>query len=291
MFTIELDIFSGRPNPVWTLTDKQEQELVERLAATPSLLRPLNTSVARLGYRGYIVSALSEESVTDKRSKKVSLPSQFRIGGAEDADADAALWLLDTSDQRDSEVDADLHDTTRQSILEPQEAPARDDTLEKEEFDTSHTKGLFMRCSSNLLTSSTNFSFWNSWPYIAQNNCYNFASNYRSNTFARPGRAAGRPARQPFDCYSVRRALNADGWSERCVLGWNITSCLVIWPGYDFHFYRLCANGIWCHKAGSTPARNYDNSGRLIFNPVTCNRGFYTVFCGYQYANQYISVR
>jgi hypothetical protein len=39
----------------------------------------------------------------------------------------------------------------------------------------------------------------------------------------------------------------------------------------------------WSHKPGGTAARNTDNSGRVITNPETCNRGPYTQFCGYFY--------
>lgn len=38
---IELDIFSGRPNPSWILSPKEERELVERVKADPSLMLPV----------------------------------------------------------------------------------------------------------------------------------------------------------------------------------------------------------------------------------------------------------
>ena len=63
----------------------------------------------------------------------------------------------------------------------------------------------------------------------------------------------------------------------------NLTICLVIWPNTDFHFFRLCSGGLWCHKPGQTPAKNTDNSGNLITNPQTANRGPYTTFCEYFY--------
>ena len=53
MLTVELDIFSGRPNPLWTLTDKQEEEMLERLSAHRELIHPAHDAVPRLGYRGY----------------------------------------------------------------------------------------------------------------------------------------------------------------------------------------------------------------------------------------------
>lgn len=53
---------------------------------------------------------------------------------------------------------------------------------------------------------------------------------------------------------------------------------LVIWPGNDYHFFRLDENGLFSHKPGRTDARNIDNSGQLISDPRTADRGPYTVF-------------
>ncbi len=50
---VELDVFSGRPNPTWPLTAEEQQELiaqVDRLASVTPGHAP-----AALGYRGFIV--------------------------------------------------------------------------------------------------------------------------------------------------------------------------------------------------------------------------------------------
>jgi hypothetical protein len=54
---------------------------------------------------------------------------------------------------------------------------------------------------------------------------------------------------------------------------------LVIVPGWDFHWYRNGRNGYWTHKPGGTPVTNVDNSGVLIRDPRTANRGPYSDFC------------
>ena len=54
---------------------------------------------------------------------------------------------------------------------------------------------------------------------------------------------------------------------------------LVMAPGYDYHWYRKGRNGYWTHKPGGTPATNIDNSGNLIPDPRTADRGVYTQFC------------
>ncbi len=54
---------------------------------------------------------------------------------------------------------------------------------------------------------------------------------------------------------------------------------LVIAPNWDFHWYRKGPNGYWSHKPGGTQATNLDNSGNLIPDPRTADRGPYTQFC------------
>lgn len=50
---VMLDIFSGRPNPRWTLSDEQVNDLQARLRALPEA-RPVVPP--GLGYRGFIVT-------------------------------------------------------------------------------------------------------------------------------------------------------------------------------------------------------------------------------------------
>jgi hypothetical protein len=54
---------------------------------------------------------------------------------------------------------------------------------------------------------------------------------------------------------------------------------LVVGPNWDFHWYRKGRNGYWTHKPGGTQATQVDNSGNLIPDPRTADRGGYTDFC------------
>jgi hypothetical protein len=56
---------------------------------------------------------------------------------------------------------------------------------------------------------------------------------------------------------------------------------MVTWPRWDFHWYRLGNDGFWSHKPGSSPVTNLDNSGRVITDPRTADRGRYTDFCSF----------
>lgn len=131
-------------------------------------------------------------------------------------------------------------------------------------------------------------SVWNDGgTYQYNNNCYNYATNRRTNTFAQPGRAAGAQA-STMSCSAVKAAAIADGlqpvsapdgsWMD---INFKGVAALVVAPGYDYHWYRRDENGQWTHKPGQTPATNRDNSGNIITDPETANRGIYTDFCGY----------
>ena len=51
--TVELDVYSGRPNPTWTLTAQEVAELTLRLQKLATL--PTVPSVGNLGYRGFLL--------------------------------------------------------------------------------------------------------------------------------------------------------------------------------------------------------------------------------------------
>ncbi len=53
---VELDVYSGRPNPRWELTDQQAAELLKRLEAAQPVPGD-STSFDGLGYRGFVVKA------------------------------------------------------------------------------------------------------------------------------------------------------------------------------------------------------------------------------------------
>ena len=58
--TVELDAFSGLPNPTWTLTAAQHAELERRLRDLPSA-RDARLPEGGLGYRGFRLTAAGED--------------------------------------------------------------------------------------------------------------------------------------------------------------------------------------------------------------------------------------
>src|SRR5439155_21692689 len=57
--------------------------------------------------------------------------------------------------------------------------------------------------------------FWNRPAVQAHNNCYNYAMNYRSDTFAQPGRISGHMY-TALTCANVGTAANWDGCKTTC---------------------------------------------------------------------------
>jgi len=132
-------------------------------------------------------------------------------------------------------------------------------------------------------------AFWNDNGFVqGHNNCYNYANNKRTDTFAQPGRRAGAIYPQPIACGGVYQAALADGLTPLPASGkcsCKDTVALVVDPGVDYHWYRRDQNAMWTHKPGGTQATNLDNSNNPISNPETANRCgawlCYTDFCGY----------
>ncbi len=141
-------------------------------------------------------------------------------------------------------------------------------------------------------------AFWNDGCTIQHlNNCYNYANNKRTDTYAQPGRAGG-SMYITINCLNVVKAALADGLEPTTASAippqGKTKIALVVASNLDYHWYRQDNNGNWSHKPGGTKVTNLDNSKKVITNPETANRGYYTLFCGYfltcAYTNQGIGL-
>lgn len=93
---IELDIFSGMPNPTWSLTDSEEESFMKRLAA---LERTSSGKLSgNLGYRGFIVQCTRGENVRFIRVQKgtVQISEKATEFYASDKNRELERWLLST---------------------------------------------------------------------------------------------------------------------------------------------------------------------------------------------------
>ena len=69
---VEIDLFSGRPNPAWELTKTEVSELMARLATLPTGSPVVIPEV--LGYRGLHIGSLP-----DRQDKNKPLPANMII--------------------------------------------------------------------------------------------------------------------------------------------------------------------------------------------------------------------
>jgi hypothetical protein len=307
---VDLDVYSGKVNPTWELAEDKVKEFFEIKGWKDLILPEENEHQLRLGYRGFILSVISNK--TEKRDSTLSenfaeqrdivLPNTFRIYSSKKQEPgikhsldleeiqDKERWLLDTSKEsimRGMEDDmkvssGGLSNELMQYVEKSISQKMPEDSQSQEHMDSSEQKSP----SEDQIAQTYSPQFWNNPAWVKLNNCYNYASNRRTNTFAQPGKAHGCTFR--FDCPSVRDAAFCDGVKANNI-GQNYLVALVIWPGQDYHWYTAHANqGFWGHKPGQTTVRNWDDSGRILswkdnLTPYNCNRGPYTQFCGFYY--------
>lgn len=275
---ITIDIFSGRPNPVIELKGRAAAEVLERMAPGRKLgPRQAKRPQSTLGYRGLVVEQVG--------TRARQLPRAFRIAGGVAWDGDRAFEPADAEVEefvcgsagpiRGLRGPRGLPQFVRKELRRYREVVGAKFPWERYPWPIRPI------CPCAPLYEP---SWWNDGgPRQWNNNCYNYACNYRSDTFAQPGLAAG-AMYTSLSCASVKPAavndalIDSPAADNKCPANGHLVA-LVIAPGWDFHWYRKGRNGRWSHKPGGTQVTNLDNSGAIITDPRTADRGPYTQFC------------
>jgi hypothetical protein len=282
--TVTLRVFSGLPNPTWQLTPQQDDELSQRLAAADAVTSTRPSGVlGGLGYRGFSISRAADhaqgpmtlhvhEGVIDRGFLQPNV-----------TDPVLETWLAGTGANA-------MHPDVQSYVA------SRIALKASEPF--THGLAAPAHCPQNHAHDAPPYQpgKWNIPTVQPYNNCYNYANDHITNTFAQPGRAHGKQATQ-MACGPVETGAIADGLKPVANFhaplaaghGWYVA--LVIWPNVDYHWYRQDNVGCWSHKPGSTAARNWDNANQPISDPKTCNRGPYTVFCTYMVTTRHVVIR
>ncbi len=274
---ITIDIFSGRPNPSFELSGHEADDVIERLKPGRRSQKGDDAlPESTLGYRGLIVEQIGE------RAKE--LPQLFRVADGIIVGPRAVQY---TSDPRAEDF---VCGSTGPVRLTGHGLDFSRLCLEElERFRELRRRypwpipkwPVRPTCACAPLYEP---AWWNDggarqWS----NNCYNYACDYRSDTFAQPGLAAA-AMYSALTCASVRPAAIADDLidapnaNNKCPKEGHLVA-LVMAPSIDFHWARRGRNGYWSHKPGGTPVTNIDNSGALIPDPRSANWGMYTDFC------------
>lgn len=326
MLKVTVDVFSGRPNPSWIIDGAEAKRILKKLATNRRAIDTEDAGFKGLGFRGINLELLTEEA-----SMEYDLPRTFVIANGATAyetrgfeiaeqlisrmNAHSKTYLTDERltplDKRFQEhllermrrIVSVIPKEGRDVVTMSGEVVAKEfeKQIAQAEEQLARMKKLIVKMKKEKRACCTievcrvNLSFWNSDPNVCwNNNCYNYATNRKTNTFAQPGRGSGHP-NNVMQCANVSQAAKYDGAHNRydCFPDSEKPRplmALVVDPDWDYHWYRYQYISIfgrkiylWAHKPGHTAARITDNSDHLIFNPETCDRGGYTDFCGYFY--------
>lgn len=273
LFTIVLDIFSGVPNPVWTLSPSQGRSLLQQIADGVAPVVGVDQVETRLGYLGYIVHASGEDAT---RLNKMGIPSLFRLS------SEAAGRLTR------AEIERELARDARGATLTASAEEALWESVASEPVESFGAVETASAAACNLQgTSFNNFSFWNDvYCTRVRNNCYNYASNDRTDNFAQPGYRSNTgfggnyPNLVAPTVTNIGNGARGDGLKMSCS-GSMLRVWFAIWPGTDYHWWRLNRNDAganrWCHKRGTSPVTNKDQNGNFITNVRTSARWNYSV--------------
>lgn len=295
MFQVNLDMFSGRNNPTWSITGEQASSIIGTLIRNPEIIasRP---GFSGLGYRGIQLTSLSEEGAEEGIPRSVWIAN----GGSEDEEhgLELAEQIIEQgfSEQQnipslkgDRLIDDQVRERVLTSLVEFTATVAQwreGIALAAEQDGGGDDDATAAGCTYDY--NQYQPATWNSDSYTRwNNNCYAYACNKMTNTFAQPGRAHG--IYPNAYCGEITTASQADGLvlSSNCQpasAGRRYMVALVTDPGWDYHWYRQADEGYWGHKPGHTDVINTDNSGYVIYNPKAANLGMYTSWCGYMCA-------
>ncbi len=289
LLRVTIDIFSGRPNPVVELKGDKAKDALKRLQPVKKIERAeadeTIPAFSKLGYRGLIIEQAEERSD--------ALPDSFRLAHGElfgeklahlAADSDFEEYLLETADLLHVDAGDDFRRTLKAEMLKEREA------MKSDEIRPIILPPIFRRIlEENKIAPCAPLyepGWWNDGGQRQwNNNCYNYASNCRTDTFAQPGLAA-EAIYSTISVDEVKRAALADCLEDSPTANNNPPAeghlvALVIAPGWDYHWYRMNRNCSWSHKPGSTQATNLDNAGAKIIDPRNADRGRYTEFAGF----------
>jgi len=314
MIKVTADMFSGRPNPEWIVEGDEAVAVLKELALNRGAIAEMESGFQGLGNRGLIVEPLADDVVD-----QYALPSSFRIAsgaglheskGLEVAErlikgmlksTPAASAFAETPEVFDEQVQKYLLDqlsSRPEATITEATEPTLTETPSEEGDESEQASAIRAAAACRIELGRFNPAFWNAPGVVGRNNCYNYASNRRTDTFAQPGRASGHQY-SAINCAQVGPAAVRDGARQapNCAPDaeaprWYMALVIAPGPGFiDYHWYRKSVEGFWGHKPGGTPARNIDNSGRVISDPRTANRGPYRIFCGFFYAQKRMRVR
>ncbi|MBL7702809.1 MAG: hypothetical protein JNM14_11200 [Ferruginibacter sp.] len=290
---LTLSMFSGRTDPYMILDDAATKELFKKLKFSTLKRQTEKTTPfpSVLGYRGLMIEQQGKKLVADMPQKlHYAHDMVYAEGKAAKAEGGLESFLFDNfRGLKEVKGLPDFRRTTEKLMKE---------YLDKRSlYIENYYKNIDLFRDDIILrpvcpcSPPADLAAWNTdWNITSNNNCYNYASNYRTDTYGQPGRASGQQWNNLSACnvpagqISAKMGAVADGLIDKpnqdnkCISPGHLVA-LVNYPNNDYHWYRKGSNGKWSHKMGGSPATVLDNSGNAITDPRTADRGNYTGFC------------
>lgn len=278
---VETMIFSGTPNPVFSLKGLEWQEVCRVLRQSNGNTRLPTCRV--LGFTGWkLCPSKAQTECTVLRGNPVvdatlftlfsQLPNVPKLALSHIKEELNRLYQSKGGDlQCTHDETPSISSNSSSSCQAPVVGP---DDPKQVHYDPSHDdKGCFV-------------------AEQYKNNCYDYGNDIVTNSFAQPGRGSGvcPPNARPCvknTCEDVINASKSDGLSW---VGKELPSSLPeaghyvslhIWPNSNFHWIRMDADMYWSHKPGGSSVRNVDNKGNKIKDPSKADFSPWTEHCGY----------
>ena len=173
-----LEVFSGVPDREWTITQNHQNfSEIRNLISSATTYKP-EDAPSKLGYQGFIVQEV-------KNGNKQ--PAVLIVGPATEQLQMLLLWSIPAGN-----ISSFINNIVTEEIRSG-------------------------NVTANVSNPAKRFAPWyrpNPWndpAHVRLNNCYNYASTIRNDTFAQPGNGGGQPFPWVFTAADVRRSAEADG--------------------------------------------------------------------------------
>ena len=265
---VRMRIFSGWPNPEWTVDDKIARRLVSLYSSLPQMPGELPEPQPRLGYRGFVVTFLNERS---QMSVEVY-----------------AQWAADLREEK-KRVLLDKGRQFEKLIYQTAPAPAVE-AVQGMSFAQLISQGKEVTIAGLNPPDAPKINCANApslpsakdWTtHRDYNNCYNYANDVLNidefSMAALPGTMTAMPSSTVTS--TVKAVLRTqilkddvtrvagDKVPSTCPAANRHYMAIVLrhHPGstavMDFHCFRLDQDGTWSHKDGTKLPRNTDDAG------------------------------
>lgn len=180
-FIVTLEVFSGVPDPQWMiLRNNVNGSMFQKIKKGLDSARKYDPENApgKLGYEGFLVQEVKD----GKKQSEVLIVGRRTV----------ELQLLLLKSIPKGLISENIYNVVHKEIQDGKVEAVFDSTKKR-------------HAPSYLPL------YWNHKNHIERNNCYNYASTIRTDTFAQPGRASGKLLPPLFKARDVMLSAKADG--------------------------------------------------------------------------------